>query len=211
MACRRRHPISRASTFTENLSSSSSSSSNDFNPQISRFSTFKEDSRSHFFRDEASSPPPASPYSSSSSSSVAAQAIRAASAYRESEFSSTNGESASMKLNSPNSQRLNRSQQVNSPCPSSCFFLLVTWLVVLFLNWGFGGWIWKSCYDYDSMYIIGWLIGRKHFPQKMEMDSRVDPHFLIFCGSGNLCHLVFNAESRSKLMRNFFPPPVSHG
>lgn len=124
MACRRRHPISRASTFTENLSSSSSSSSNDFNPQISGFSTFKEDSRSHFFRDEASSPPPASP-SSSSSSSVAAQAIRAASAYRESDFSSTNSESASMKLNSPNSQRLNRSQQVNSPCPS-CFFLLVT-------------------------------------------------------------------------------------
>lgn len=124
MACRRRHPISRASTFTENLSSSSSSS-NDFNPQISRFSTFKEDSRSRFFRDDASSPPPASP-SSSSSSSVAAQAIRAASAYRESDFSSTNGESASVKLNSPNSQRLNRSQQVNSPCPSSCFFLLVT-------------------------------------------------------------------------------------
>eukprot|EP00268_Persea_americana_P016238 TRINITY_DN17688_c0_g1_i3.p1 TRINITY_DN17688_c0_g1~~TRINITY_DN17688_c0_g1_i3.p1 ORF type:complete len:409 (+),score=84.40 TRINITY_DN17688_c0_g1_i3:57-1229(+) len=109
MACRRRHPISRASTFTENLSSSSSSS-NDFNPQISRFSTFKEDSRSRFFRDDASSPPPASP-SSSSSSSVAAQAIRAASAYRESDFSSTNGESASVKLNSPNSQRLNRSQQ----------------------------------------------------------------------------------------------------
>ena len=103
MAYRRRQSISRASTFKEDVCSTS----NDFNPKISRVSTFfKDDYRSN--RDDDSPSPSSSSSSSPLYSSLAAQAARASSARRGSPLSA-HSESA---YRESNRQRFDSAQQV---------------------------------------------------------------------------------------------------
>ncbi|XXG42865.1 hypothetical protein AAC387_Pa01g3038 [Persea americana] len=102
MAYRRRQSISRASTFKEDVCSTS----NDFNPKISRVSTFfKDDYRSN--RDDDSPSPSSSSSSSPLYSSLAAQATRASSARRGSPLSA-HSESA---YRESNRQRFDSAQQ----------------------------------------------------------------------------------------------------
>ncbi|KAL5974871.1 hypothetical protein ACLOJK_031544 [Asimina triloba] len=94
MAYRRKQPFSRAKTFTEDFRASPREDSS--KPSISRVSTFKGENPTH------------DDFATSDSSSLAAQAIRASSAHRDSSISSAYGESA---YREPNRQRTDSSRQ----------------------------------------------------------------------------------------------------